>query len=158
MDLGDQLTESMMPKRLAGAILMQRVIGEGGGPEDWSKKLYDLPYMRKQMAETGKLVPNMLRPFFDSQMQGLIPGVADTGIYPGPVQTPAKTSPTHVESEAERLLREAAEKQAAATNTLLTDWNTAIQTATTQLSQLAVAIGNAITDLNGIAATIPQGN
>jgi len=149
--LGDQLTESMMPKRLASAMMMMRVIGEGGGPSEWSKKFYDASYMRGQAAETGKIVPDMLRPFFGAQVSGLIPEKADLGVYQNVIPKPAKE-----ESEAAKQLLEAAQKQAAADNVTVRAWYEAVQTATEQLNALTTAVSNAIFEFDPNAQSMAK--
>lgn len=142
LSLGDQLTESMMPKRLADALVMTRVIGEGGGPLDWSKKLFDQAYMRKQYNKTGSIVPDMLRPFFDAQVTGTVPEFADTRIYSNVVPKPEE--PT---SEGATDLEKAAKLQAEADNMVIRNWYEAIATMTDKLNTLSTAIENATFDV-----------
>jgi hypothetical protein len=143
VSLGDQLTESIMPQRLTNALLMTRVIGEGGGPLDWSKKLFDQGYMRKQYNKTGELLPDMLRPFFDAQVTNTVPELADTRIY-----STVRPKPTEPTSPGAEDLEALAKLKAKEENLLIRNWETAVSTMTEKLNALVIAIENATFDLS----------
>jgi hypothetical protein len=74
MDMADQLSQNIMPTNVAEALMMTKIIGEGGSPLDWHKKLRNPEYMQKAGKSMAGQVPDMMRPFFDERLTGIAPG------------------------------------------------------------------------------------
>jgi hypothetical protein len=150
MGVADELTESMMPKRLAQALMLQRAISNGGGPGEWYKKLSH-PVMTAAIgSEVEKSLPAMLRPFFAAQVTGMVPematfrggGVKPTSTPSTPTGTPSSGSGTGTGNKAVDAAIEALQITAEANNQYLQKWQTTIVMASKQLDAIQEAIRN----------------
>jgi hypothetical protein len=146
MGVADELSESMMPKRLAQALMLQRAIAHGKNPAEWYRNLSN-PVMAAAMgADIESKLPDMLRPFFAAQVTGMVPhaatfrggGVVPT--TPAPVPNANEPSENKVANDVIEVLKTVAESN----NAYLQKWMTTIDMADKQLDVIQKAIRNSV--------------
>lgn len=75
--LSGTLTNTMAPRELVEGLLLRDVIGQGGGPLDWSRRLNDPERFGQAASRVVTGSPDILRPFIASQITGLVPDQAN---------------------------------------------------------------------------------
>lgn len=156
MGVADELSESMMPKRLAQALMLQRAIANGKNPAEWYRNLSN-PVMAAAMgADIESKLPDMLRPFFAAQVTGMVPDAATFrggGVKPtssGDKLPSSNYSGETGSADVDRMI-EILAKSADAANASIQSWNTTIENAVKQLDAFRIAVANA----NAVMGNIP---
>jgi hypothetical protein len=154
MGVADELTESMMPKRLTQALMLQRAISKGGTPKQWYKRLSDPEQVAAMGFDVEGRLPTMLKPFFAAQVTGLVPESATFrgGGVKSPVKRPSVPSTPKPSDEAVSDSMKILSETAAANNAYLQKWQDTIKIASEQLDQVMRAINNSQQQLNQITA------